>query len=49
MIPALLNPADNPFDLRFWGLLVHNFAPAVLPFAMPAREEFPARLASVNL
>ena len=32
--PAALNPADNPLSTHFYGLLVHNLGPAVLPLLM---------------
>jgi UDP-GlcNAc:undecaprenyl-phosphate GlcNAc-1-phosphate transferase len=34
--PAVLNPADNPLSTHFYGLLVHNLGPAVLPLLMGA-------------
>jgi len=32
--PAVINPADNPLSTHFYGLLVHNLGPAVLPLLM---------------
>jgi UDP-GlcNAc:undecaprenyl-phosphate GlcNAc-1-phosphate transferase len=32
--PAALNPADNPLSTHFYGLLVQNLGPAVLPLLM---------------
>jgi UDP-GlcNAc:undecaprenyl-phosphate/decaprenyl-phosphate GlcNAc-1-phosphate transferase len=34
MLPAALNPADNPLSKQFYGLLIHNFGPAVAPLLM---------------
>ena len=34
MIPAAINPADNPLSPEFYGLLVKNFLPALLPLLM---------------
>lgn len=31
LIPAVLNPADNPLSIEFYRILVQNFAPAVAP------------------
>ena len=31
---AVINPADNPLSTHFYGLLVQNLGPAVLPLAM---------------
>ena len=33
---AAINPADNPLSTHFYGLLVHNLGPAVLPLLMGA-------------
>jgi UDP-GlcNAc:undecaprenyl-phosphate/decaprenyl-phosphate GlcNAc-1-phosphate transferase len=34
MLPAALNPADNPLSKQFYGLLIHNIGPAVAPLLM---------------
>ncbi|MEA2682775.1 MAG: UDP-GlcNAc:undecaprenyl-phosphate/decaprenyl-phosphate GlcNAc-phosphate transferase [Chloroflexota bacterium] len=34
MFPAALNPADNPLSKQFYGLLIHNLGPVVVPLLM---------------
>jgi UDP-GlcNAc:undecaprenyl-phosphate GlcNAc-1-phosphate transferase len=34
MLPAALNPADNPLSREFYRLLIHNFGPAVPPLLL---------------
>jgi UDP-GlcNAc:undecaprenyl-phosphate GlcNAc-1-phosphate transferase len=34
IFPAAINPADNPLSKQFYGLLIHNFGPAVAPLLM---------------
>ncbi|MFN2465001.1 MAG: glycosyltransferase family 4 protein [Candidatus Dormibacteria bacterium] len=53
MIPAALNPADNPLSREFYNLLAHNFGPAVLPFLVAAAGAillfWPARAVSFGV
>ena len=53
MIPAALNPADNPLSIEFYRLLLHNFGPAVGPalvaMAVTVAVVWPARRLSFRL
>jgi UDP-GlcNAc:undecaprenyl-phosphate GlcNAc-1-phosphate transferase len=53
ILPAALNPADNPLSRQFYGLLVHNLGPALQPLLMAAAVTvvlfLPARWLSFRL
>lgn len=53
MVPAAINPADNPLSKQFYGLLIHNFGPAVAPLltaiAVAVLVFLPARWLSFTL
>ena len=53
MLPAALNPADNPLSREFYRLLAHNFGPTVAPllvaFAVTVALVWPLRSLSFRL